>query len=78
MMTVTVRELRNQGGGVLRRVEGGEELTVTSDGRPVARLLPLPAKAPAPMELVARWRRLPPMDPDAWRRDLDDVIRAGL
>jgi hypothetical protein len=28
--------------------------------------------------LLRRWRRLPPMDPDALRRDLDAVIDPAL
>ncbi|WP_322769093.1 type II toxin-antitoxin system prevent-host-death family antitoxin [Frankia sp. Cr1] len=32
------RELRNDTRGLLRRVEAGEELLITVDGRPVARL----------------------------------------
>ena len=39
--TVSVRELRNTISEVLRRVEGGERLTVTVDRRPVAELVPL-------------------------------------
>jgi prevent-host-death family protein len=42
---VSVRELRNQTAQVLRRVEAGEHLTVTVDRRPVAELVPLPARA---------------------------------
>jgi prevent-host-death family protein len=42
---VSVRELRNHTADVLRRVEGGERLTVTVDRRPVAELVPLPARA---------------------------------
>jgi prevent-host-death family protein len=32
------RELRNDTRGLLRRVEAGEDLVITVDGRPVARL----------------------------------------
>jgi prevent-host-death family protein len=35
------RQLRNDVGGVLRRVEAGETLRVTVRGRPVAKLSPL-------------------------------------
>jgi prevent-host-death family protein len=38
---VTIRELRNHGGRVLRRVARGEALTVTRDGDAVAELRPL-------------------------------------
>lgn len=42
---VSVRELRNHTAEVLRRVEAGEQLRVTVDRRPVARLVPLPSRA---------------------------------
>lgn len=41
MDTVTIRELRNHGGSIVDRVEAGERLTVTRDGRPVAELRPV-------------------------------------
>jgi prevent-host-death family protein len=39
VVTVPSRELRNDTRGLLRRVEAGEDLLVTVDGRPVARLV---------------------------------------
>ena len=41
MGDVASRELRNDTRGVLTRVESGEEVTITVDGRPVATLRPL-------------------------------------
>jgi prevent-host-death family protein len=41
---VTVRELRNHVSEVLRRVERGETLEVTVQGRPVALLTPIDAR----------------------------------
>lgn len=41
---VSVRELRNHTAEVLRRVEAGERLEITVDRRPVAVLVPLPAR----------------------------------
>jgi len=38
MSEVASRELRNNTRGLLERVEGGEEVTITVDGRPVATL----------------------------------------
>jgi len=76
MATVSVRELRNQGGEVLRRVERGEELTVTSNGQPVARLVPLPA--PTPRELMTHWSTLPPMSYEALRADMDAIVDNSL
>lgn len=73
-----MRELRNHGSEVLDRVSRGETLTVTRAGVPVAELRPLPRRANSASALLARWRRLPHIDPDLLRRDLDAVIDAGL
>jgi len=78
MSTVSIRELRNHGGDVMTRVARGESLTVTSNGRPVGRLVPLPTATPTPADLVARWRKLPPMSLSALRADIDDVMDARL
>ena len=75
---VTVRDLRNNGGRVLERVANGESLTVTLDGRPVAELRPLPGRAVPAATLLARWRRLPHVDRDALRADLDRTLDASL
>ncbi|MCJ7438044.1 MAG: type II toxin-antitoxin system prevent-host-death family antitoxin [Acidimicrobiia bacterium] len=49
MSDVPSRELRNDTRGVLTRVENGEEVTITVDGRPIATLRPL--------ERRTRWMR---------------------
>jgi prevent-host-death family protein len=41
MTEIAARELRNHTADVLRRVEGGERVTITSRGRPVAVLTPV-------------------------------------
>lgn len=41
MAEVASRELRNNTAEVLRRVEAGEEITITVRGRPVAQVVPL-------------------------------------
>ncbi len=78
MATVTVRELRNRGGDVLNRVAAGETITVTRDGQAVAELMPLTRKPLSADVLLARWRRLKPVDADRLRADLDAVIDARL
>ena len=75
---MSLRDLRNHGGDVLARVQRGESLTVTSSGRPVALLVPLPAPPLTTDELVARWRRLPSTSLDRLRDDLDAVLDSGL
>jgi prevent-host-death family protein len=47
--SISVRELRNRVSEVLRRVEGGERLTVTVDRRPVAELAPLCRRRSVPV-----------------------------
>ena len=41
MATIPQRELRNDTAAVLRRVEAGETVRITSNGRPVADLVPV-------------------------------------
>jgi len=40
MVAVSSRELKNKTGEILRRVRGGERITVTNRGRPVAIVVP--------------------------------------
>jgi prevent-host-death family protein len=44
MSEVASRELRNNTRALLRRVEAGEDVTITVDGRPVAHLHPVEAR----------------------------------
>lgn len=73
-----MRDLRNNGGEVLDRVVRGESFVVTRDGAPVAELAPLRRRSAAPAELIARRRGLPPVDPEALKRDIDAVLDASL
>jgi prevent-host-death family protein len=75
---VTIRELRNHGGAVVDRVERGEFVTVTRDGRPVAELRPLPPVSPSRQQLIERRRRLPSVDPRQLRHDIDRLVDPGL
>jgi prevent-host-death family protein len=69
------RELRNDSGAIMRRVEQGESFTVTRNGRPVADLVPH-ARAHDEArrtlgELQNLFRGLPPVDAARWRADRD-------
>ncbi len=78
MAEISIRDLRNHGGEVIDRVALGEELTITRDGKPVAQIRPLD-KPPLPVTvLLRRWARLPRMDPDALRRDIDATMDPSL
>jgi prevent-host-death family protein len=78
MESVTVRDLRNKGREVLDRVERGEHVIITRDGRAVAELRPLPRRSARTAELIERRKRLPPVDDVALRRDMDAVVDPSL
>ena len=78
MSEATVRELRNQGGHVLDRVLAGERVTITRDGQPVAELVPIRRRPLSAEALVARFRHLPPIDPVAFRSDIDAFLDSSL
>lgn len=75
---MSVRDLRNDGGRVLARVQRGESLTVTRDGTPVAELRPLLRRSLPAAELIARARRAATVDPDRLHADIDAVIDQSL
>lgn len=78
MAEVSIRELRNHGGDIVERAERGEQLTITRSGKPVALLTGL-RRAPAPLEAVLdAWVRLPLLDPERLRADVDAVIDPAL
>lgn len=78
MSDITIRELRNHGGEVVNRVLAGERLVVTRAGRPVAELRPLPRPGVDAATLLERWKNLPAVDPDTFRRDIDELIDPTL
>jgi prevent-host-death family protein len=78
MAEITIRELRNHGGEVVDRVAQGEQITVTRAGKPVAELRPVSRRPLTAETLLARWHRLPPVDYQAMRADLDEVLDPGL
>ncbi len=71
--SVSVRELRNQISEVLRRVEGGEHVTVTVDRRPVAELVPLRRRRAVPVPDALNIAARHPLD-----RDFASEVRAVL
>jgi prevent-host-death family protein len=78
MSEISIRELRNHGGDVVDRAAKGERLTITRSGKPVAELRPL-GREPVPLDVViSRRRRLPPVDPDRLREDLDKILDPAL
>ncbi|WP_167476932.1 type II toxin-antitoxin system Phd/YefM family antitoxin [Nocardia arthritidis] len=78
MDTVGRRELRQNASELVRRVESGEELTVTIAGRPSARLVPM-ATAPRTWRTYAQiaelWSGTPDTDWEADRDRIDQQLR---
>jgi prevent-host-death family protein len=69
--TIPQKELRNRVGEVLRRAEGGEELTITVSGRPVATLGPVRGRRWVPSGQLTDLLRAP-ADPTL-ERDLERI-----
>jgi prevent-host-death family protein len=78
MSSVNVRELRSRGGEVVERVARGASVIVTKGGAAVAELRPIARPALDRETLFARWKRLPAVDAEALRRELDRVLDPAL
>jgi prevent-host-death family protein len=63
METIGVRELRQDASRYLARVEAGEELGVTNNGRLVARLVPVPATERSRQALIETGALIPARRP---------------
>lgn len=74
MGTVSIRELRNNGGSVADRVLAGEQVTVTHADKPIMELAPVPRTPLSAQTLLARWRHLEPVDGSRLRRDLAAIL----
>jgi prevent-host-death family protein len=73
--TVGLRELRQDASDLVRRVEAGEEITITVSGRPTARLVPArPVAWRAWADIADLFRG--PADSD-WEQDRD-LLDAGV
>ena len=76
MKSVGLRELRQDASDLVRRVQAGEEITITVSGRPSARLIPAHATQWRSWAEIAELFR-GPEDAD-WEQDrqlLDDQLR---
>jgi prevent-host-death family protein len=74
MNSVGLRELRQDASAIIRRVEAGEEIEVTVQGRPAAVIVPLDARRPRVRTLNGAevMRRLEgmPRDDTGWAEEL--------
>ena len=74
MSTVASRELRNDTAGVLRRVQTGEEVTITVNGQPVAVIAAVQPRRRRRLTKDELVQRLETSQADAGlREDLDEL-----
>ena len=72
--TITQRELRNDSGEIMRRLDHGETFIVTRNGTPVGELTPMRRHRFVSTDAVlAMFRNAPTVDADRFRADLDDI-----
>lgn len=74
MSTVGLRELRQDASGLVRRVEAGEEITITVAGRPSARLIAAAPQSWRSFEAIAELFD-GPQDTE-WQTDRDRIDHA--
>jgi prevent-host-death family protein len=74
---ITERELRNDVGAIMRAVEHGESFTISRNGTPIGRLIPLRRRVFAPRAKVkAAFATAPRLDAQKLRRDLDEAAES--
>lgn len=72
---ITQRELRNDSGAIMRGVERGESFTITRNGTPIGRLIPIRRRTFVPRaEVMAAFATAPVLDEARFHRDLDAAI----
>lgn len=76
---ISQRDLRLRSKEIMDSVERGESFTVTRDGHQIGELIPLRRRRKfVPRGEFQSGTRLPPVDPDRFRGDLDRLIETDL
>ncbi len=71
---ITQRELRNDSGAIMRAVERGESFTISRNGTPIGRLIPLRRRIFVPREeVMAAFASAPVVDAEKFRSDIDSI-----
>ena len=72
--TITQRELRNDSGEIMRRLDEGETFIVTRNGTPVGELSPMRRHRYVSTDaVVAMFANAPAIDRARFRSDLDEI-----
>jgi prevent-host-death family protein len=74
----SISDLRKHGDELVDRAARGEAITITRARKPVAALRAVSREHLAVESLLARWRRLPAVDPVALRAEVDQVLDAPV
>jgi antitoxin (DNA-binding transcriptional repressor) of toxin-antitoxin stability system len=76
---ITQRELRNDSGEIMRRLDQGEAFIVTRNGVPVGELSPMRRHRFITADTaIAIFRNAPSIDADRFRADLDAVAGQSI
>ena len=77
--TITQRELRNDSGEIMRRLDRGESFVVTRNGNPVGELTPLRRHRFVSADaVVGLFRAAPGIDAQRFRDDLDALAAQDI
>ena len=77
--SISQRELRNDSGEIMRRLDRGETFIVTRNGIPVGELAPLRRHRFVSADAaVAVFRNAPHIDSGRFRADLDEVVSQDI
>lgn len=69
---ISQRELRNDSGAIMRDVERGASFTITRNGTPIGKLVPLRRRTFVPRsEVLAAFATAPLIDAERFRSDTD-------
>lgn len=75
---ISQRELRNESGEIMRRLDSGETFVVTRSGLPVGELTPMRRRRFVSADsVVAMFRNAPAVDQAQVRADLDAIAAPG-
>ena len=76
--TITLREANQSFARCIRAVEAGEELVITRNGKPVARLSPIPGRRVLTPEQEAAWERTKRRMEEGWTIGAGPLDRDAL
>ena len=76
---ITQRELRNESGEIMRRLDQGEAFVVTRNGVPVGELIPVRRRRFVPRDnVMAAFAHAPSIDAARFRDDLDRHVAQDI